>query len=339
MAFPNGFVSAVEAIPTGGGGSTEIPKKWERPSNWPNLDLINTDQRERPTAYITILADGTWDRVSTFSSTYAAYEIQLNSDGSETVISTLTVSVNDYGFNGVDISSLSNGIHLIKIEAAQAVYLNQNANNSITLMQKTLEVLFINSNQKVILNTGVYSDLIAGLGATTEHFSAWHIYNTDNGNILGMTYNCSSLKKIDYHYCDFGIGGYLYYGMMGLTSLIEFTLDHTTLGINTSVPSLLHCFLLETFDIASMDWAGTTLTAAISMNNSPFLKNFSGFINYPNNQNYQRCPKLTHQSLINIINALPTTSETRVLTLGTYHKSRLTSDEIAIATAKGWTVA
>lgn len=54
------------------------------------------------------------------------------------------------------------------------------------------------------------------------------------------------------------------------------------------------------------------------------------------------CTKLTHDSLMNIINNLYDIAtkgcNTQKLTLGTTNKEKLTAEEIAIATNKGWTV-
>ena len=47
---------------------------------------------------------------------------------------------------------------------------------------------------------------------------------------------------------------------------------------------------------------------------------------------------LSHDSLMRIINNLMTTTSTKTLTLGATNLAKLSSDEIAIATNKGWTV-
>lgn len=54
------------------------------------------------------------------------------------------------------------------------------------------------------------------------------------------------------------------------------------------------------------------------------------------------CPNLTHDSLMNVINNLYDIAsigvQTQQLTLGTTNKAKLTAEEIAIATNKGWSV-
>ena len=49
-------------------------------------------------------------------------------------------------------------------------------------------------------------------------------------------------------------------------------------------------------------------------------------------------PNLSKQSLLNVINCLCTTTETLQLTLGSVNLSKLSADEIKIATDKGWSV-
>ena len=50
-------------------------------------------------------------------------------------------------------------------------------------------------------------------------------------------------------------------------------------------------------------------------------------------------PKLTKESLLSILNNLPTISSTKTVTLGSTNLAKLTASDIKIATDKGWTVA
>jgi hypothetical protein len=55
------------------------------------------------------------------------------------------------------------------------------------------------------------------------------------------------------------------------------------------------------------------------------------------NVGWQYCP-LTVDSLVNIFNALPVASGSRSVTIGTTNKNKLTAEQLAIATNKGWSV-
>lgn len=56
------------------------------------------------------------------------------------------------------------------------------------------------------------------------------------------------------------------------------------------------------------------------------------------NVGWQYCP-LTVDSLVNILNALPTANGSRTVTIGSTNKNKLSAAQLAIATDKGWTVA
>ena len=71
-------------------------------------------------------------------------------------------------------------------------------------------------------------------------------------------------------------------------------------------------------------------------------KNFTTFNCYgvqTYNLNISNYPNLSKESIMNIINCLCKTNQTLTLTLGSINMAKLTDEEIAIATAKGWTVA
>ena len=67
---------------------------------------------------------------------------------------------------------------------------------------------------------------------------------------------------------------------------------------------------------------------------------FGGLTNLKVNLDLTPCPKLTHDSLMNVINeAADVTASPKTLTLGSTNLNKLTDNEKAIATNKGWTLA
>lgn len=72
------------------------------------------------------------------------------------------------------------------------------------------------------------------------------------------------------------------------------------------------------------------------------LTDLKGFTNLSVNLDLSSSRKLTAESLMNVINQaadLSNTGGTATLTLGTTNISKLTEEQIAIATSKGWTLA
>ena len=57
-----------------------------------------------------------------------------------------------------------------------------------------------------------------------------------------------------------------------------------------------------------------------------------------NNIDFSACPLLSHDSIINIISVLINTTTTKTLSLGTTNLAKLTDEEKAVATEKGWTL-
>jgi hypothetical protein len=68
------------------------------------------------------------------------------------------------------------------------------------------------------------------------------------------------------------------------------------------------------------------------------LTNLGGFKNLKTNLDLSNCLNLTHDSLMNVINNLATVENNPTLTLGTTNIAKLTDNEIAIATNKGWII-
>ena len=89
----------------------------------------------------------------------------------------------------------------------------------------------------------------------------------------------------------------------------------------------------------------TSLTIATRMFEEGFggglpLTNFGGLTNLKIDLDLSTCPNLTKESLLNVFNeAADVTSSPKTLTLGTTNLNKLTDEEKAIATNKGWTLA
>lgn len=69
------------------------------------------------------------------------------------------------------------------------------------------------------------------------------------------------------------------------------------------------------------------------------LENINGGIEANASLDLSPCTKLTHGSLMNIINSIQTVTTTKKLTLGTTNLAKLTDEEKKVATDKGWTLA
>ena len=69
------------------------------------------------------------------------------------------------------------------------------------------------------------------------------------------------------------------------------------------------------------------------------LTTITGNPNFKVSVSFVDCNRLTHDSLMVIINGLQTVTTTQTLTLGTTNLAKLTDEEKKVATDKGWTLA
>ena len=132
-------------------------------------------------------------------------------------------------------------------------------------------------------------------------------------------------------------------------------------GVTNLSAAWANCYNLQSLDLSGWDVSGVTnLSAAWAYCYSLQSLNLSGWdvsrlstnVAYPNggmlidywpsvisiNQNYNSAAALSIASLLRIIDSLPVVTEARTLTLG-QNKLKLTAEQIAVATQKGWTVA
>ena len=143
--------------------------------------------------------------------------------------------------------------------------------------------------------------------------TSWDVSNWSVTTIYYLFYTMTNTKKIDIHNWDVSNWAltetrYLFGGFYGHTLLL---------------PKDLH---------------GSVANAKFTTSYLYNIENYRG-PSIDINQNYSNSLKITHDSLVTLINELPTVSSTKTLTLGQTNKLKLTAAEIAVATQKGWTVA
>ena len=96
------------------------------------------------------------------------------------------------------------------------------------------------------------------------------------------------------------------------------------------------------YNLQSLDLSGWDVSSVTSLWDA--WKSCYGLVDYwPSvisvDQNYNNATALSIASLLRIIDSLPVVTEARTLTLGQTNKLKLTAEQIAVATQKGWTVA
>ena len=156
-------------------------------------------------------------------------------------------------------------------------------------------------------------------------------------------FNCTHLREIDLTSWVVGSGemiakntlNYTFRNCSNCKSIkINFPLEIVTSGTISYMWDYLYS--CEYLDIRNWD---------ISKSTGSYTPNYNKLIDYyppqlyPINQTYANAISLSAESLVRILEALPEVTTTKTVTLGQNNILKLTQEEIAIATEKGWTVA
>ena len=166
------------------------------------------------------------------------------------------------------------------------------------------------------------------------------VSNWDTSNVTNMSsmfYGCSALTQLDlstWNTSNVTSIGYMFHTCTKLTQLDLSSFNTSNV---TSMQNMFYtCSKLTQLDVSNFDTSKVT-------NMSDFIANASVL------QNFISCAipvsfgasgtALTHDSLMSIINNLATVTTTQTLTLGSTNLAKLSSEEKAIATNKGWTLA
>lgn len=188
----------------------------------------------------------------------------------------------------------------------------------------------------------------------------------DTSNITSMSEmfsSCYNLERIiGIEDCDVSACtnfGNMFQGCVALERLDLSKWRPTSVTNMGSLPGVAGCKNLKYYNVSGWDTSGMTGGHIFTKPEAATYHNMTGWtipddnLNcLPNNafmvdyypptvrvsHSYNGSYNLSHASLMRILNSLPTVTTAQTLTLGTV-KARLTAEEIAIATEKGWTVA
>ena len=163
-------------------------------------------------------------------------------------------------------------------------------------------------------------------------------FNTSNvTNMNSLVRGCSALTQLDLSTWDTSNVTNMSFMFRNCTKLTQLDLSSFNTSNVTSMQNMFYtCSKLTQLDVSNFDTSKVT-------NMSDFIANASVL------QNFISCAipvsfgasgtALTHDSLMSIINNLATVTTTQTLTLGSTNLAKLSSEEKAIATNKGWTLA
>ena len=149
--------------------------------------------------------------------------------------------------------------------------------------------------------------------------------------------NCYSLQSLNLSGWDTGSVTNMAYAWQNCYSLQSLNLSGWDTGSVTNMAAAWqYCYSLQSINLSG--WDVSRLSTNVTYPNGGMLIDY-----WPSvmsiNQNYSNAAALSIASLLRIIDSLPVATGARTLTLGQINKLKLTAEQIAVATQKGWTVA
>ena len=111
------------------------------------------------------------------------------------------------------------------------------------------------------------------------------------------------------------------------------------LGTVTSLNGFAFAVKATSLDLSTLDCTHETTGMGIYTVMNSKITEFYPPTNISQNIDFRYEAKLSIDSIVRIFNNLITTTETKTITLNSGVLNKLTEDQIAIATNKGWTVA
>lgn len=346
------LASTIESIDTG---------KWKPQKDWWDIDsILENDAEDYPAKMIYLLndyrdttnfvinttnkiakiktsdgaeytesAEHTWDKTKDKACSFGyktRYVIVYFSD--ENVYMT---SLNNGGFytNGAFIQEIDSTAIYVIWKNLRINY-NQTGSRSFFFNYWSLEYVKQINSYFSITNQGYIFNGCYNLIGTNLKFE-----NATSGYYRFMA--CRNLREIEnIDYSNYTNAGYIFSNCVNLKRIGKINMPLLT--INTKM--FENCNSLE--EIESIDFSNVTTSVGTfnGCNNLKIIKNITG-LNI-SGYDFSACPLLSHDTLIRILNALADYSankeNTYTIKLGAVNLAKLTEDEIAIGTNKGWTI-
>ena len=194
------------------------------------------------------------------------------------------------------------------------------------------------------LNPGPFTNMSAMFRWCVALTSIGNISNWNTSsctNFSNAFQDCHSLVELpNIHNWDFSAATTTVSMFQALYSIKEIVLDNISLPQCTTVASMFsYCYNLKKVHMTNWSIPKVTATSA-----STFLGYCASLVDvtidipFIVNHSFYSDESLSHQSLINILNNLPTVTTTRTLALMNANINRLTAEEKQIATNKNWTL-
>ena len=351
---------------------TPTPGEWVRPEGWPDLDAVNLTGFDG--VYLTYDLSQTegygWIGLYATTADRTSWTVERGHLEAGQFVAERTEQAANGGYFREPLDDTYGTIQLWRVSASGHItelkfvpLTATNASNMSNNLQPCVErvgrlpyVVNFSSTFGVAQTSRccgtrwMQHDKLLDVSSVTNLKNAWQdCHNLQSLNISGWNVSsvtditnawnaCYSLQSLDLSGWDVSGVIYMSYAWAGCYSLQSLDLSGWDTGSVTTLPGAWQgCNNLQSLNLSGWDTGSVT-------NLWDAWKNCYSLVDYwPSvisiNHNYDGAAALSIASLLRIIDSLPVATGARTLTLGQVNKLKLTAEQIAVATQKGWTVA
>ena len=356
------LTAAVNTLVGGYGQGGSTPSSWSRPWDWPNYDTM-----ERPTS------DVIYHTFDCRYGGYAEFDLfkggivsigQINNGVFEAVeTETLTGGAIDRHYAKQLTPEMGDYI-VIRVLPLEGSTIQETLTRRVT--QKSIELLSCVEIWGRAKDAKIMHCWVNNEGGIMPQTRAVTLFDFDFRGVMGsFNVYAKSLEYININ--DWGLPGDItsFNTCFRTTRLNSLTIPKTwdtskitnwgafiresiflthfdMSGLDTqAVTSLANmftsCYSLTTVDMSGCDFRNVTNTTQMFYQCTALVNLYIDVI--PVSISFNESTLLSHESLLRILNALTEVTTTQTLTLGAKNLAKLTDEEKAIATEKGWTLA
>ena len=252
------------------------------------------------------------------------------------------VSLEEIAFSGLDTSQATSMAYAFqncyKLKSIDTTLLN-------TSLVTTMREMFASCYSLTSINLGTFNTAnvtsMQDMFKYCKNLTTLDLSSFDTSSVTtmaGMFQYSNSLTSID-------LSSFNTANVTIMQDMFKYCENLTTLDLSsfdTSAVKYMNGMFANVSKLETLDISNFDTSAVVSVNGmfdgDKSLKSFTSCVFY-RSISFAQSTKLTHDSLMSIINNLATVTATQTLTLGATNKAKLSAGEIAIATEKGWTVA
>lgn len=330
--------------------------EWQRPSDWPDIDaLADLEDGDRDCLYLTYDLRKTpgygWIGLYGKTADSTAWTLERGHVSNGAFVADETYTVNSNAKYRQTLDSADGDVQLWRVTSTGRLTDFGFVTKSTTVSENYDNVLQPCVDRAGILpwrinapfSVGNYDSTYCNATRWMQHDAAAFGTKVEVTSIRGHWSNAFSLQSIDLSKWDTSLWAVtemrdFCYKAYSLKNIDISNLDTSGWEIENASTALSYCSSLRTAKGFAKIPTSTNCSAINIINTTESLEFFDGF-SFRANYNLTSAASLTPDSLVSILTALPETQTTLTLTIGQNNLLKLTAEQIAIATGKGWTVA